>query len=311
MRNDSARLNASAMVLFAEIVAAGSFSAAARRLGLSNASVSREVARLERRLGAQLLRRTTRKMSLTEVGEAFYARCQRVVDETDQAVRSVGQAQAEPSGEIRLAAPTSFGHHQLAPRLPAFLARFPQVRLHVEFTDRMVDLVSERFDLAVRITNRLTDASFVQRRLCPIRFVACAAPRYLLARGAPRDVEELARHNCLNPTGGPWRGILRGRLPPGRTASIQGDLNLDNADALHRVALLGHGIVCLPTFVAGDDLRAGRLVQILPKQLALVIDAFALHPQSRHPTPKVRALIDYLAAELGPRPEWDAPRRAR
>ena len=138
------RLNASAMVVFAEVVAAGSFSAAAARLGLSNASVSREVARLERRLGAQLLRRTTRKMSLTEVGEAFYARCQRVVDETEQAASSVGESQAEPRGEIRLAAPMSFGHHQIAARLPAFLQRYPEVRVHVELTDRMVDLVSEQ-----------------------------------------------------------------------------------------------------------------------------------------------------------------------
>jgi DNA-binding transcriptional LysR family regulator len=311
MRKDASRLNASAMVLFAEIVAAGSFSAAARRLGLSNASVSREVARLERRLGAQLLRRTTRKMSLTEVGEAFHARCQRVVDETEQAALSVGAAQAEPRGEIRVAAPMSFGHRQLAPRLPAFLERYPEVRLHIELTDRMVDLVSERFDLAVRITSRLADASSFQRRLCPIRFVACAAPAYVQKHGLPRDVDELARHNCLNPGGAPWRGILRGRLPPGRRNPIDGNLNLDNADALYSVALLGHGIVCLPTFLAGDDLRAGRLVQVLPKQLSLVVSAFALHPHSRHPAPKVRALIDHLADALGPRPEWDAPRRAR
>src|SRR5882724_8558950 len=179
MRKDDSRLNASAMVLFAEVVAAGSFSAAARRLGLSNASVSREVARLERRLGAQLLRRTTRKMSLTDVGEAFYARCQRIVDEAEEAARSVGHSQAEPRGEIRLAAPMSFGQRQLAPRLPAFLQRFPNVRVHIELTDRLVDLVSERFDLAVRITGRLADATYLQRRLCPIRFVACAAPSYL------------------------------------------------------------------------------------------------------------------------------------
>jgi DNA-binding transcriptional LysR family regulator len=300
------------MVLFAEIVAAGSFSAAARRLGLSNASVSREVARLERRLGAQLLRRTTRKMSLTEVGEAFHARCQRVADETEQAAWSVGESEAEPRGEIRLAAPMSFGHRQLAPRLPAFLSRYPQVRLHVELTDRMVDLVSERFDLAVRITNRLTDASFVQRRLCPIRFVVCAAPSYLEERGVPRDVDDLAQHNCLNPSGLPWRGILRGRVAPGRAGRLAGDLALDSADALHRVALLGHGIACLPTFVVGEDLRGGRLVPVLPRQLALVVGAFALYPQSRHPSLKVRALIDYFADALGPKPEWDVPlRRSR
>src|SRR2546428_7704541 len=198
MSKDTARLNASAMIVFAEVVVAGSFSAAAQRLGISTAWVSRESARLERRLGAQLLRRTTRKMSLTDVGEAFYARCQRVVDETEQATWSVGESQAEPRGEIRLAAPMSFGHHQLAARLPGFLERFPEVRVHVELTDRMVDLVSERFDLAVRITGRLADATFVQRRLCPIRFVACASPSYLKAHGVPVFVRDLAQHNCLN-----------------------------------------------------------------------------------------------------------------
>src|SRR5262245_25506259 len=305
MRKDGSRLNASAMVVFAEVVAAGSFSEAARRLGISNASVSREIARLERRLGAHLLRRTTRKMSLTDVGEAFYERCQRVVDETEQATWSVGVSQAEPRGEIRLAAPTSFGHRQLAPRLPGFLERFPEVRVHVDLTDRLVDLVSERFDLAVRITGQLEDAALVQRRLCPIRFVACAAPSYLRRNGVPVTIGDLLRHNCLNPSGLPWRAILRDHLSPRRNEWIQGDLNLDSADALHRVALLGHGIVCLPTFIAGEDLREGRLVRVLPKQLTLEASAFAIYPQSRHPSPKVRALIDYLLASLGAKPEWD------
>lgn len=294
------------MVVFAEVVAAGSFSAAAQRLGISNASVSREVARLERRLGAQLLRRTTRNMSLTEVGEAFYARCQRVVDETEQATHSVGASQAEPRGEIRLAVSVSFGHHQIAPRLPAFLERYPEVRVAVDLTDRLVDLVSERFDLAVRITGQLDDATLVQRRLCPIRFVACAAPGYLRANGVPVVVEDLTRHNCLTPASLPWRAILRGHLSPRGSGWISGNLSLDNADALHRVALLGHGIACLPTFIAGDDLRAGRLIRVLPKLLALEASAFAIYPQSRHPLPKVRALIDYLIGSLGPRPAWDS-----
>src|SRR5262245_7697052 len=302
------------MVVFAEVVAAGSFSAAARRLGISNASVSREVARLERRLGAQLLRRTTRKMSLTEVGETFYARCQRVVDETEQATHSVGASQAEPRGEIRLAVSVSFGHRQIAPRLPAFLERYPEVRVNVDLTDRLVDLVSERFDLAVRITGQLDDATLVQRRLCPIRFVACAAPGYLRGNGVPVVVEDLTRHNCLNPAGIPWRAILRGHLSPRGRGWISGNLSLDNADAQHRVALLGHGIACLPTFIAGDDLRAGRLVRVLPKLLSLGASAFAIYPQSRHPLPKVRALIDYLIGSLGPKPAWDvfkASARAR
>ena len=132
------------------------------------------------------------------------------------------------------------------------------------------------------------------------------AKAILKAHGVPVTVPDLERHNCLNPSGLAWRGILRGHLSPRRRGWIQGNLNLDNTDALHRVALLGHGIVCLPTFIAGEDLRAGRLVRVLGKQLALEVSAFAIHPQSRHPSPKVRALIDYLAASLGPNPEWDA-----
>jgi DNA-binding transcriptional LysR family regulator len=289
------------MLVFAEVVATGSFTEAARRLGLSKASVSREVGRLERRLGAQLLRRTTRSMSLTEIGEIFYAGCQRVAEEAEAAERSVGELQAEPSGEIRLAASVSFGQLQIAPRLPAFLARYPKLRLRMDLTDRMVDLVGEKFDLAIRISGRLADASLVQRRLCPIRFFVCAAPSYLERNGMPRAAAELERHNCLGVGASPWHRMLA----RSRAVRLSGDLNLDNGDALRRVAVLGHGVVCLPTYLLSDDLRAGRLVRILPETLVLEASAFALYPQSRHPSPKVRALIDHLAEALGPEPAWD------
>src|SRR5690606_16926140 len=190
-----ARRNAAAMMVFAEVVASGSFTRAARRLGLSKASVSREVARLERRLGAQLLRRTTRSMSLTESGEVFCAGCQRVVEEAAQAERSVGELQAEPRGEIRLAASVSFGQLQIAPRLPAFLARHPHVRVRMDLTDRMVDLVGEKFDLALRIAGGLSDATLTRRRLCPIRFVVCAAPAYLERHPPIRTPAQLEKHN--------------------------------------------------------------------------------------------------------------------
>jgi DNA-binding transcriptional LysR family regulator len=304
------RRNAASMLVFAEVVATGSFTEAARRLGLSKASVSRDVGRLERRLGAQLLRRTTRSMSLTEIGEVFYAGCLRVVEEAEQAERSVGELQAEPRGEIRLATSVSFGQFQIAPRLPAFLARHPKVRVKMDLTDRMVDLVGEKFDLALRISGRLTDATLAQRRLCPIRFVVCAAPAYLERNGALRSPAQLEKHNCLGVGASPWRLMLaRGR----RTVRLQGDLNVDNGDALRRIAVLGHGIVCLPTYLVGEDLQAGRLVRILPDVLTLEAGAFAIYPQSRHPSPKVRALIDFLAQALGPEPPWDRydrPRRA-
>ncbi len=301
MGTDDPRRHAAAMLVFAEVVAIGSFTLAAQRLGLSKASVSREVTRLERRLGTQLLRRTTRSMSLTEIGEAFYAACQRVAEEVELAERSVGVLQAEPRGELRLAASVSFGQLQLAPRLPAFLARHPNLRVHMDLTDRMVDLVSERFDLAIRISDRLGDASLVQRRLCPIRFVVCAAPEYLKRRGTPREPAELERHNCLGVGASPWQLML----PREQAARLRADLYVDNGDALRRIAGLGHGIVCLPTYLVGDDLRSGRLVRILPEKLTLEGSAFALYPQSRHASPKVRALIDYFAKELGPAPEWD------
>jgi len=294
------RRNAAAMLVFAEVVATGSFTGAARRLGLSKASVSREIAGLERRLGAQLLRRTTRSMSLTEVGETFHAGCQRVAEEAEQAERSVGELQAEPRGEIRLAASVSFGQLQVAPRLPAFLARHPKLRVRMDLTDRVVDLVGEKFDLAIRITGRLGDASLVQRRLCPIRFVVCAAPGYLARHGAPREPADLERHNCLGVGASPWHLLLSRE----RAARLRGDLWVDNGDALRRVAVLGHGIVFLPTYLVGEDLAGGSLVRVLP-ELVLEASAFAVYPQSRHASPKLRALIDYLAEALGPTPAWD------
>lgn len=306
MGTEDARRNAAAMLVFAEVVATGSFTEAARRLGLSKASVSREVTRLERRLGAQLLRRTTRSMSLTEIGEVFHAGCQRMAEEAEQAERSVGELQAEPRGEIRFATATSFGQMQIAPRLPAFLERYPKVRLRMDLTDRIVDLVAEKLDLAIRITGRLADATLVRRRLCPIRFVVAAAPGYLRRRGIPRDAAALERHNCLGVAAPPWRLLLS----RARAVRLQGDLHIDNGEALRRVALVGHGVVCLPTYLIGEDLRLGRLVRLLP-DTELLASAFAVYPQSRHPSPKVRALIDHLAESLGAEPAWDAFARAR
>jgi DNA-binding transcriptional LysR family regulator len=301
MGTDDPRRNASAMLVFAEVVATGSFTRAARRLGLSKASVSREVARLERRLGAQLLRRTTRSMSLTEIGETFHAACQRVAEEAAEAERSVIEVQREPSGELRLCASVSFGQLQIAPRLPAFLDRYPKLSVRVELTDRMVDLVSERFDMAIRITGRLAEAALVQRRLCPIRFVVCAAPSYLRRNGVPRQPADLEKHNCLGVGASPWPRILPGK----RAARLKSDLYIDNGDAVRRIAVLGHGIAFLPTYLAGEDLAAGRLVRVLAPELELEASAWVVYPQSRHASPKLRALIDYLAEELGPEPEWD------
>jgi len=311
MSNNDRLATAPAMLVFAEVVDAGSFSAAAQRLGLSKASVSRSVALLERSLGAQLLRRTTRRMSLTDIGEVFLARCQRLVEEVEEAEQSVGELQSEPRGTIRLAAPMSFGHREVAPRLPAFLARHPKLRIHLDLTDRFVDLVREKFDLAIRVSGRLVESSLVQRRLCPLALTVCAAPSYLDRRGTPRAPEELRDHECLSygPTTTTWS------FSRGRRIEVSGALTIDNGDALRRVALAGHGIVYLPTFLVADDLRTGRLVAILARDIDAGGGAFAVYPESRHLSPKVRALIDALVASFAADPpdrhrdehRWRAP----
>jgi DNA-binding transcriptional LysR family regulator len=300
MRNNAPLPNVSGMLVFARVVEEGSFSAAARKLGLSKASVSREISNLEQRLGAQLLRRTTRRMSLTEAGEVFHERCQRVVEAAKDAELSVSELQDTPRGVIRLAAPMSFGHLELAPRLPRFLERHPYIRVDVDATDRIVDLVYERVDLSVRI-GRPRQQNYVRRKLCPIRVLICASPEYLERRGIPRTPEDLADHVCLGYTGrtATWR------FSTGERIQTTSSLNINNGDALRQAALVGHGIVYLPTFLLAEDIRAGRLIPVLTPHTQHETNLLALYPESRHVSSKVRAMIDWLAEELGPEPAWD------
>ena len=300
MSNSESVGNVSGMLVFSQVVEAGSFSEAARRLGVSKASVSREVAALERRLGAQLLRRTTRRMSLTEVGEVFLAGCRRVAEEAEAAELSVGRLQADPRGRIRLAAPMSFGHLQLAPRLGVFLERYPEVHVDIDLTDRRIDLIREKFDLSVRI-GRPRESSYVTRKLAPIRTLVCASPAYLEEHPTPLEPADLAEHACLGYAAPPERWNFAG----GVSVQTRGPLNADNGDALRRAALSGLGVVYLPSFLVGDDVRAGRLVPLLPGYVDARSDVFAVYPESRHLSPKVRAMIDWLVEELGPDPDWD------
>ena len=193
MSNSDQTRNMSAMLVFSKVLEEGSFSGAAKKLGRSKSSVSREVSALERRLGAQLLRRTTRRMSLTEVGEVFLEGCKRVVEEAELTEHSIGQLQHDPSGEIRIAAPMSFGHLQLAPRLGRFLVRYPNIHIDIDLTDRRVDLVHERFDLSVRISQP-REQSYVIRRLASIHALVCASPGYLAAHGEPEHPSDLKNH---------------------------------------------------------------------------------------------------------------------
>ncbi len=293
------------MAVFARVVDDGGFSAAARRLGLSKSAVSKQVAALEDRLGARLLNRTTRRMSLTEAGTALVERCRRVLAEAEAAQDAIGLLQAAPTGVLRVNAPMTFGTLHLAPAIPDFLERHPGISVDLNLNDRMVDLVEEGFDVAVRIA-RLADSSLVARKLAPMRRVMVASPLYLARRGVPERLADLAGHDCFSysyvAAGDEWR--FTG--PDGEeVVQPTGRLRANNGEVLREAALAGIGIAVLPVFIAGPDLAAGRLVQVLPQYDNRGGAIYAVWPSGRHPSPKLRAFVDFLAERFGPNPYWE------
>lgn len=297
----------SEMTAFAAVVEAQGFAAAAGRLGLSKASVSRLVQRLEDRLGARLLNRTTRRLSLTEAGQSFYEGCQRMLAEAEAAEAAVTALSAQPRGTLRLSAPLSFAVRHLGPHLADFLAACPELKLDVVLGDRLVDLVEEGFDVALRI-GRLGDSGLVARRLSWTRRVVCAAPAYLRARGLPLQPADLKRHDCLHysyaSSGRSWSF----RHADGRrdSVTIAGRVEMTNGDLLASLAEAGQGIAALPTFLVAEALREGRLVRLLPDwEEELLPGIHLVYPARRNLAPKVRAFIDFLAARIGDPPPWE------
>lgn len=286
------------MSVFAAVVDAGSFVGAADALEMSKPAVSRHVAELEARLGVRLLHRTTRRLSLTEEGEVFYARCKELLGELEEAEAEITSRTGKAAGQLKVSAPVSFGLLHLAPLWAGFMARHPDVVLDVTLSDRMVDLVEEGFDLAVRVA-RLPSSSLVGRKLSSTRSVLCASPEYLKAHGTPQHPSELARHTViaysLLSTGDTWsfegpQGAVSVRVEP-RMRTNSGDTC--------RAAALGHqGIIIQPTFLVGDDLRSGALVELMPQYRGIELGVYALYPTRKHVLPKVRLLVDYLVAAL-------------
>jgi DNA-binding transcriptional LysR family regulator len=297
----------SGMAVFATVVEAASFTEAARRLGLSKAAVSKTVARLEERLGARLLNRTTRRLALTEVGSAFFESCQRILTEAEEAERQVGQLNAQPRGTLRVNAPMSFGVTHLAPLLADFLGPHPDLSVDLTLNDRFVDLVEEGFDVAVRI-GELADSSLIARRLATSRRVLVAAPSYLAARRRPLSLDDLKDHELLGysyqQSGDSWR--FAGPNGP-RMVPLRPRVRANNGDALRQAAIGGLGIALLPTFIVAGDCGAGTLVELAVDADLSDIAIYAVYPHSRHLSAKVRAFIDYLALRFSPVPPWEAP----
>jgi DNA-binding transcriptional LysR family regulator len=296
------------MRVFAKVVESGSFTGAAARLGMSVSMVSQHVKELEERLAVRLLNRTTRKVSLTETGRAYYERCTRLLADLEETEQAVSDMHAAPRGELRINAVPSFGILQLAPAIADFTARFPGISVELMLSERPVDLIAEGFDVAVRI-EELPDSSLIARQLAPCRMVVCGAPIYFERHGVPRTPSDLTAHNCLTAAGNvlPYYRAWHLTTADGTAMNISpmGNLRTNSGAVLKVAALAGHGLVCLPTYFVGDALQSGRLVTVLDDYMAPPLTLRALYPHNRHLSAKVRAFVDFLAARFGQEPPWD------
>lgn len=294
--------------VFVAVAERGSFTRAAEELGLSNSAVSKHVMALEERLGARLLNRTTRRVSLTEVGQGYVERARAILADLEEADAAAGSLNDEARGTLKLSAPFSFSERHLGGVLADFMAAHPRLEVDLSLNDRFVDIVDEGFDLAIRI-GALRDSSLKARRLAPVRRVLAASPAYVEKAGPLETPDDLAAHTCLrySISGDTWELEREGEA--GRIAArirAAGPLRVNNGDMLRDVALRGGGIANLPTFIIGEDLAAGRLVRVLPGWCASTIAMYAVYPPGRALSAKVRLLIDFLAEKFGPVPPWDA-----
>ena len=291
------------MRTFVQVVDTGSFVGAAEPLDMSKAAVSRYVADLEARLGVRLLHRTTRRLSLTEDGEVFYLRCKELLGGLDAAEAEVTARSGDAVGQLRVNAPVSFGILYLAPVWAAFKARHPQVSFDVTLSDRVVDIVDEGFDLAIRIT-QLQNSSLISRRLASTRMVLCASPTYLARQGTPVHPSELVQHHILAYSYWSSRDEWAFDGPDGVVVvKTTPCLRSNNGDTCRAVALAHEGIILQPSVMVGADLAAGTLVELCPGYRALEMGIHAVYSSRKHVAPKVRLLIDFLVEHFA-EPRW-------
>ncbi len=293
-----------AFEVFVAVVSRQGFARAAEALDTSPANVTRYVADLEAHLGTRLLNRHSRKLSLTESGEALYERARAILADVAEVEAASSSSTLRPQGRLRVNAPVSFGLLHLAARWPVFAQRHPEVELDVTLIDRVVDLVDEGFDMAIRIS-RAGSATHAARKLATSRNVVCASPGYVRAHGAPQGPADLARHACIvyAYVGAEWP--LQDDAGRPHSVRVRSVMQANNGDTARIAALAGLGIIWQPMFLVGPDLRAGRLVPLLPGWRVPDIDILAVYPSRRQLSAKVRAMIDFLADEFSGVPPWD------
>ncbi len=298
---------AAEMMIFVRSVDQGSFSAAARDLDLTPSAVSKQIRRLEDRLGVRLFNRTTRRISLTEGGQAYYERCARIMNDIEEAEEAVTALSENPRGRLRVAATAAFGRVEVLPRINEFLVRYPDISLEFELTDRHVDLVEEGIDVAIQWREQMDDPSLIARKLCVNRRIICASPDYLRRHGTPATPEALLEHNCLTlyelSRFNDWEfeDPERGR----RVLHVSGNFRANTADGLYEAVLAGAGLARLSTWLVVPDIRAGRLVPILPEYPHENSAFYVLYPHRRHLSRKIRAFVDFLVEVFTPVPPWE------
>lgn len=288
--------------VFLAIIERGSLSGAAQKLGISTGQASKALARLEAQLGVRLLNRTTRSIALTEVGRAYAEQIRPVIDQLDDIDASVRSASGSPRGRLAISVPITFGTAVLAPLFAEFATLHPQIVLDVSFSDRVVNLLDEGFDLALRI-GTLRDSNLVARRLSPIRVVTTVAPAYLARAGTPLSIADIASHQCIIDgnlaSGSHWRFSGDAVVP------VSGRLRFSNGEACAIAAEGGHGLVQGPSFIAGPRIRAGTLVPVLADREPEALALWAVYPAGRHLAAKVRVMVDFLVERFQGTPPWD------
>lgn len=293
------------MRAFTQVVVSGGFAAAAREMGLSRSAVNKLVISLENELGVQLLHRSTRVVTPTETGLAFYERCLEILTSLEEAERSITQLHEEPKGKLRVNAPMTFGTMHLAPAMADFLAQYPDLQVQLTLNDRFVEPIEEGFDVTVRIAAPQPSASLIVHSLSTAQRVVCAAPSYLETHGTPSHPNELRHHSCLHygqlAGGNQWTLLdAEGEY----TVSITGVLCSNNGEVLKDAAVRGLGITLLPLFMIGTELQQGKLIPILSTYQASELTISVLYPVNRHLSIKVRLLVDFLQKRFGEESGW-------
>ncbi len=295
-----------AIEVFVEVVGRGSFAAAADALGLSRNMASRHVADLEAYLGARLLNRTTRALSLTSPGAAYLERARHILAQLEEADRDAGLQTLTAHGRLVLSAPMSFGVRHIAPYLPRFMQSNPEVTVDMSLNDRTVDLVEEGFDVAIRITQQMADSSLIARRIAEVNLIACASPDYVARHGAPAMPDDLINHNCLGYTlgvdGNVWS--FTDRYGNRQQVTTTPAVTANSGDAIEALAIAGAGIAVQPEFIVNADIAAGRMLQVLPGWTAGRLGVHAVYAHKLYEPLKVRSFIDWMAGLYRPQPPW-------